>query len=120
MGMTGLLILAKHVHDSKDILHKHIVPGVEIGRESPALSVPSLIGGWVPQRSVSSQRHESPFRMSQPPGARLRRFPTILSPATRFPRGSVSAALNSGAGRTGFDTRFRLGPHSRTGSQVLS
>ena len=48
MSMSGLLILAEHVYDAKDILHKHILSREEIARESPTLSMPSVIGVRAP------------------------------------------------------------------------
>lgn len=48
MSMARLVILPKHVHHPKDILHKYIVSRGEIARESPALSMPSVVRVWVP------------------------------------------------------------------------
>ncbi len=84
MSMAGLLVLTKHVHHSKSILRKYVISRRQIASESPGLSVPSVTGVWIPQRSVSSQRHESSFRVktSIPNGKRQ----LLLSPgATEIP-----------------------------------
>jgi hypothetical protein len=62
MSMTRLLILAKNIHHSKDILNDHIISRRQVGRESPALSVPAVIGIRIAQRSVSGQGHASSFQ----------------------------------------------------------